>query len=117
MRKGWTVPLFGAARIATWEEVQMAKFLVVHPVGKQEVDKFVEQATPFAKAGKANLTPDAYWIKSWYVPDEGKLYCEWDGKDAASIRKVIDAAAKASFELPTEGIYEIAMAVNSEDFR
>lgn len=95
----------------------MAKFLVVHPVGKQEVDKFVEQATPFAKAGKARLTPDAYWIKSWYVPDEGKLYCQWDGKDAESIRKVIDAAAKASFELPTEGIYEIAMTVDSEGFR
>jgi hypothetical protein len=95
----------------------MPRFLCVHPVGTQAVDKFVEAATPFAKAGKANLTTDAYWIKSWYVPEEGKLYCEWDGKDAASIRRVIDAAAKASFELPVEGIYEIAMMVNSEDFR
>jgi hypothetical protein len=95
----------------------MAKFLVVHPVGKQDVAKFAEMATPFAKALKANLTPDAYWIKSSYVPDEGKLYCEFDAMDAESIRKALDAASKASFEIPTEGIYPIAMTVNSEDFR
>jgi hypothetical protein len=99
------------------EEIQMAKFLVIHPVGKQDVAQFTEMATPFAKAVKANATLDAYWIKSWYVPDEGKLYCEFDGKDAESIRKVLDAAVKASFEVPTEGIYPIAMTVNSEDFR
>jgi hypothetical protein len=95
----------------------MAKFLVVHPVGKQDVAKFTEMATPFAKAVKANLTLDAYWIRSWYVPEEGKLYCEFDAKDAGSIRKALDAAVKASFEIPTEGIYPIAMTVNSEDFR
>jgi hypothetical protein len=95
----------------------MAKYLVVHPVGTQEVDKLVEAATPFAKAGKAKVTPDAYWIKTWYAQEEGKLYCEWDAKDAASIRQVLDAAMKASFELPTEGIYEITMMADSEDFR
>jgi hypothetical protein len=95
----------------------MAKFLAVHPVGKQDVAEFTEQSRPFGKAVKANVTPDAYWIRAWYVPDEGKLYCDWDAKDAGSIREVIDAAAKASFELPVEGIYEIAMMVNSEDFR
>jgi hypothetical protein len=102
---------------AKWEEIQMAKFLVVHPVGTQDVPTFVETATPFAKAVKANATLDAYWIRSWYVPEEGKLYCEFDAKDAGSIRKVLDAAVKASFEVPTEGIYPIALTVNSEDFR
>ena len=92
----------------------MAKFLVVHPVGKELT---LEAATPVGKAAKANSTVDAYWVKSWYAREQGKLYCEWDAKDAESIRKVIDAAAKASFELPTEGIYEIALMVNSEDFR
>ncbi len=95
----------------------MPKFLLVHPVGTQEVAKFMEQATPFARAVKANVTPDAYWIRSWYAQEEGKLYCEWDAKDAESIRKVVDAAVKASFELPTEGIYEIPLTVQSEDFR
>jgi hypothetical protein len=108
----------GAAMMsATEEEIQMAKFLAVHPVGTQEVDKLVEQATPFAKAVKANSTLDAYWSKSWYAADEGKLYCEFDAKDAESIRKVLDVASKASFELPTEGIYEIGLMINSEDFR
>ena len=95
----------------------MAKFLAVHPVGTQEVPKFVEAATPFAKAAKANATPDAYWTRSWYAPQEGKLYCEWDAKDTESIQQVIDAAVKASSPLPTEGIYEIGLMVNSEDFR
>jgi len=95
----------------------MAKFLVVHPVGTQEVPKFVEAVTPFAKAVKANATLDAYWVKSWYAPQEGKLYCEFDAKDAESVQQVLDAAAKASFEVPTEGIYEIGLMVNSEDFR
>jgi hypothetical protein len=106
-----------SARIVTSEEVEMAKFLVVHPVGTQDVPKFVETATPYAKAVKANATLDAYWIRSWYVPEEGKLYCEFDAKDAGSIRNALDAAAKASFEVPIEGIYPIAMTVNSEDFR
>jgi hypothetical protein len=95
----------------------MAKFLVVHPVGTMEVPAFVETATPFAKAVKANATTDAYWIRTWYAPEEGKAYCEFDAKDAESVRQVIDAAAKASFELPVEGIYEIGLMVNSEDFR
>lgn len=95
----------------------MAKFLVVHPVGTQEVQKLVEAATPFGKAAKANATGDAYWIRSWYAPQEGKLYCEWDGKDTKSIQAVLDAAGKASSPLPAEGIYEIGLMVNSEDFR
>ncbi len=95
----------------------MPKFLLVHPVGTQDVATFTEQATPFARAVKANVTPDAYWIRSWYAQEEGKLYCEWDAKDAASIREVVDAAIKASFELPTEGIYEVPLTVQSEDFR
>ena len=62
----------------------MAKFLVVHPVGKELT---VEAATPFAKAVKANHTVDAYWIGTRYAREEGKLYCEFDAKDAESIRQ------------------------------
>ena len=92
----------------------MPKYLAVHPVGK----KFTaESGTPFAKAAKANATPDAYWIRSWYVQEEGRLYCEYDAKDTESIRQVLAEAAKQAGELPTEGIYQINMMVNSEDFR
>ena len=92
----------------------MAKYLAVHPVGK----KFTaESGTPFAKAAKANHTVDAYWIRSWYSQEEGKLYCEYDAKDVESIRQVLRKAAKVAGELPTEGIYKIDLMVNSEDFR
>ncbi|MEA3307468.1 MAG: DUF4242 domain-containing protein [Elusimicrobiota bacterium] len=92
----------------------MAKYLVVHPVGKELT---VEAATPFAKAAKANHTVDAYWIGTWYAREEGKLYCEWDAKDVESISQVLAKAAKVAGELPTEGIYKLELMVDSEDFR
>jgi len=91
----------------------MAKFLVVHPVGKELT---VEAATPFMKALKANHTVDAYWIGSRYAREEGKVYCEFDAKDVESIRQVLAKAAKVAGELPTEGIYKVELMV-SEDFR
>lgn len=91
----------------------MAKFLVVHPVGKLLT---VEAAMPIAKAIKANNTADAYWIKSCYAREEGKLYCEWDAKDTESIQKTMDKAAPG---FPTEGIYKLdaELMVYSESFR
>ncbi len=95
----------------------MAKFLVVHPVGKELT---LEAATPVGKAAKANSTTDAYWVKSWYAREEGKLYCEWDAKDAASISQVIKKAVKdLGTEFPIEGIYKLDddFIVSSENFR
>lgn len=89
----------------------MAKFLVVHPVGKEMT---LEAGKPIGQAIKANLTADAYWIRSMYAREEGKLYCEWDAKDAESIRQVL---AKAAPELPTEGVYSLELMLHSEDFR
>jgi len=95
----------------------MAKFLVVHPVGKELT---LEAATPVGKAAKANSTVDAYWVKSWYAREQGKLYCEWDAKDAASIRQVLEKVVKdLGSEFPTEGIYKLEneFIVSSENFR
>lgn len=92
----------------------MAKYLVVHPVGKELT---AEAATPFAKAAKANHTVDAYWTGTRYAREEGKLYCKWDAKDAESIRQVLAKANKVAGELPTEGIYKLELVVSSEDFR
>ena len=89
----------------------MAKFLVIHPVGTEMT---LESGTPVAQAIKANLTVDAYWIRSVYAREEGKLYCEWNAKDAESIRQVL---AKATPDLPTEGVYRLDLIVYSEDFR
>ena len=89
----------------------MSKFLVVHPIGKELT---LELAAPVAKAIKANHTVDAYWIRSTYVREEGKLYCEWDAKDAESINQVINKAAPG---FATE-IYKLEdeFTVNSESF-
>ncbi len=95
----------------------MAKFLVVHPVGKELT---LEAATPVGKAAKVNSTLDAYWVKSWYAREEGKLYCEWDAKDAESISQVLKKAVKdLGSEFPTEGIYKLddEFIVSSEKFR
>ena len=89
----------------------MAKFLVSHPVGKEQT---LEAVTPAAKRLKAALTVDAYWIRSWYAREEGKIYCAWDAKDAESVRQALAIGAP---EFPIEGIYELEMMVNSEDFR
>lgn len=89
----------------------MAKFIVIHPVGKQLT---IEAGTPVAKAIKAGLAGDAYWIRSWYPRQEGKLYCEWDAKDEAAIRRVL---AKTVPDFPVEAIHAIDFQLQSEDFR
>ena len=92
----------------------MGKFLVVHPVGG---DMDMEAAAPLARAVKANSTTDAYWVRSWYVPEEGRLYCEWDAKDADAIRGAMAEAAKVVPPPPVEGVYAIAGMVSGEDYR
>jgi len=89
----------------------MAKFLVVHPIGKELT---LEAGTPVGKSVKANCTVDAYWVRSWYAREEGKFYCEFDAKDAESVRQIV---AKAAPDFPVEGVYKLEMMVNSEDFR
>jgi hypothetical protein len=82
----------------------MAKFLVIHPVGSEMT---VEAGTPMAQSIKAHLTADAYWIRSYYAPEAGALYCLWDAGDPEAIVP----------ELPSEGPYKIEMYLHSEDFR
>ena len=89
----------------------MPRYMVVHPMGTEVT---LEATEPVSKAIKAALTADAYWVKSQYAQAEGKIYCEWDAKAPASIQAVLDKAAPG---LPTEGIYEITISINSEDFR
>jgi hypothetical protein len=76
----------------------------------------VEEATPIAKAVKANSSADAYWVGSWLQMNEQgkvtKLLCEWDAKDAESIRRIF---AKIP-QLPVDGIYPMGK-VDAEAFR
>lgn len=89
----------------------MPKYVLIHNPGK---DLTMELAEPFAQAIKANHTVDAYWIRSWYVREEGKLYCEWDAKNPELMREVI---AKIAPDFANDPIYELEYMVNSEDFR
>jgi hypothetical protein len=93
---------------------EMGKFLAVHPVG---ADMNLEMARPMGKAVKASCTADADWVRSWYVPEEGKFYCEWDAKDAEAIRGVMAAVEAQGMSMPLEGIYAIAAMSPAEDFR
>jgi len=92
----------------------MGKFVIVHPVGK---DMDQEAMMPVGKAVKAASTVDAYWIRSTYLPEEGKLYCLFDARDADAIREVIAAAEKVTAIPPIEGIYAVGAVVYGEDFR
>ena len=89
----------------------MAKYSIIHNVGK---DLTLELGLPFAKEVKKVHTVDAYWIRSYYLREEGKLHCEWDAKDIDSIRQVI---SKVAPELANDEIYEMEFTVNSEDYR
>jgi hypothetical protein len=75
----------------------------------------IAEATPVAKAAKANSTLDAYWVRSWaQLNEEGKIvkiFCEWNAKDAESVLKVLKKVPA-----PYEGPYPMVI-VDSEDFR
>ena len=91
----------------------MGKFLVTHTLPSPAT---MEQAGVFAKMAKANVTLDAYWIGATIQLNEQgkttKIFCEWDAKDAESIRKVM---AKVP-GLPVDGVYPITK-VDAESFR
>ena len=94
----------------------MPKFIVVHPIPRKQMEQMAEippeQNRMIINLRKA-CSYDAYWIRSWAVLDHEKLYCEWNAKDADSIRKVWDENVKG---IEIESIAELQV-VDSEDYR
>jgi len=90
----------------------MPKFLAIHPLPKPVT---IAEATPVAKAAKANSTLDAYWVNSWaQLNQEGKIvkiFCQWNATNADAVLKVLKKVPA-----PYEGPYQMAV-VDSEDFR
>ncbi len=86
--------------------------MVVHPIPAPIT---TAEATPVAKAAKANSTVDAYWVNSWgQLNEEGKvvkIFCQWNGKNAEAVSEVLK-----KIPAPCEGPYPM-MVVDSEDFR
>ena len=94
----------------------MGKFLVVHTLPSPAT---IEEAGAIGKAAKANHTVDAYWVGAWsQLNEQGKItkiFCEWDAKDSASIRKVADKV-NSIVKLPIDGIWPMAK-VDGETYR
>ena len=94
----------------------MGKFLAVHSLPAPAT---IEELAAVGKVVKADSTLDAYWVGSWCQLDEKgkvtKIFCEWDAKDAASIRKVFDAVLK-KVQVPVDGIWPMAK-VETEAYR
>ena len=92
----------------------MAKFVAVHPV---DPPVKMDSVGPIAKKAKAAVTTDAYWVKSWCeLNDSGDVtavYCEWDGKNAQTVK---DALTKSIPELPFSKVSPVA-EIQGEDFR
>jgi len=93
----------------------MPRYLAIHLVDPPVDDELVR---PIAKKCKANLSTDAYWVRSWLqLTEDGrvsKVFCEWDSKDADSVRHSLAASIP---ELPpSEGIFEV-VEICGEDFR
>ena len=93
----------------------MPKFLAIHPV---DPPADMESVVPIAKKCKAGLNLEAYWVRSWLqTTDDGKVskvFCEWDGKDADSVRQTLENCIP---ELPpSEGVFEVT-EIHGEDFR
>jgi len=95
--------------------VNMPKFLVIHPSPKKFMEANLKMAPEENKLlieFRSHCSNDAYWIRSFNVPELEKIFCEWNAKDAESIKKVLDTAEW----LATEGIYEMEV-VDAESFR
>jgi len=90
----------------------MPKFLAMHPIPTPIT---LQEATPVAKAAKANSTLDAYWVRSWaQMNEEGKIvkiFCEWNAANADAVLQVLK-----KIPAPYEGPFPMAI-VDSEDYR
>jgi len=96
--------------------VIMPKFLVVHSVPRKALEQMAEippEKNKMIIDARKACNFDAYWVKSWVVLDHEKLYCEWNAKDAESIRKVWDENVKG---IGIDSIAEMQV-VEAEDYR
>ena len=79
----------------------MARFIVIHDIPPQATQ---DQIIGGAKNVVASLKPGTEWLNSWMVPEERKLFCEWEAPDANAIRSSLESV-KPLF--PIESLYEV----------
>jgi len=94
----------------------MPKFIVVHSIPRKQLEGMAE-IPPEENKMIINLRKacdfNANYVRTWVVLDHEKLYCEWNAKDAESIRKVWDENVKG---IEVDSIAEMQI-IDAEDFR
>jgi len=95
----------------------MPKYFVIHPIKKNVIEAMVNlppEKNQLFKKLKASYTSDADWVRSWAVPEQEKLYCEWDAKNPEAIREIFDNLEGPAVEI--EAIYEMHV-IEAEDYK
>ena len=85
----------------------MTKYIVTHPTNKRSLETMIKmpiEKNVLFKNLKSNCTSDADWVRSWLVPEQEKLYCEWNAKDPESIRNIFERLGGTT---PIESIDEM----------
>lgn len=94
----------------------MPKYIVIHPYKKRSLKGMLNlppEKNVLLKNLKSNCTDDADWVRSWAVPEQEKLYCQWDAKDPESIRNIFEEGGGG---VEIEAIYEMQI-LEGEDFK
>jgi hypothetical protein len=91
----------------------MPSFLAVHPLPAPVT---VEAGAPLAKKVLAQCTANTNWVESWtQLNAEGnivKIFCHWQAESAEAIQQALANVP----EVPTEGVYPMAI-LKAEDFK
>ena len=97
--------------------MKMPKYIVIHPIRKRTLEgmlKLPSEKNVLLRNLKSDCTDDADWVRSWAVPEQEKLYCEWNAKDPESIREIFDKLEGSEVEI--EAIYEMHV-LEAEDYK
>ena len=93
----------------------MPKFIVIHTIPKKQIEQMAEippEKNAMIINARKNQNFDAYWVRSWVVPDQDKLYCEWNAKDEESIRKAWESVKGIGIDSINE-----MQIIDAEDYR
>jgi len=97
--------------------MKMPKYFVIHPSDKKIIKAMVNlppEKNQLFKQLKASYTSDADWVRTWAVPEQEKLYCEWEAKNPEAIREIFDKMGGPKIEI--EAIYEMHV-LEGEDYK
>ena len=98
--------------------MKMPKYIVIHTIRKRALEgmlKLPSEKNVMLKNLKSDCTSDADWMRSWAVPEQERLYCEWNAKDPESIRKIFEKS-EGGTGIEIEAIYEMQI-LEGEDFK